>query len=140
MDNNQRPALRPLRIEPTGHRGGGPARVPSVPERVSRGPLAPNWSSPTENNGIAVPRAELHIALVVPSLTAAQQLGDIRVLNPPYWNGNVNLHVIVRPTGMTDTELLIRQAVADLGWADAKDLQIGDAATITLGYPSGDRT
>ena len=99
--------------------------------------MAPDWRSPTEHNGTAVPRAELHIALIADSDKARRLLDrQVRVIKPPYWDGEIHLHVITNP-GITDDDVFIAQAMVDLGWADSRDVKIGPPDSLTDGYPSG---
>lgn len=98
--------------------------------------MAPNWVSPTENNGAGVPHADLHVALLARTPEQALLAHDLRIITPPLWGGRVLLHIIVSHD-MTVDDLTIKQAMADLGWADSRDLDIGPPASITEGYPSG---
>lgn len=117
--------------------------MPAVPEPVSQRSLAPDWVSPTQDNGVAVPPADLHIALLAPDRDTAELLrGRVRVLKPPYWEGGkVYLHVVLQdqrksPT-YKDWDMTILLALADMGVMDTRDLEIGPPADLTLGYPSG---
>jgi len=107
-----------------------------VPERVPQRSLAPDWVSPTEGNGSGLPRADLHIALIAGSPEDFAILKRVRVIQPPLWPGKIHLHIL-HSTEFSDDDLLIRQTVVDLGWADARDVAIGPPASITEGYPSG---
>lgn len=99
--------------------------------------MAPDWRSPTLDNGTTAPRGKLHIALVADTPEARTLLEQhVRVIKPPYWDGDIHLHVITNP-GMTDDDVYILQAMVDLGWADSRDVQIGPPASLTDGYPSG---
>lgn len=112
-----------------------------MPGLVSRRAVAPDWASPTEGNGAGCPPGDLHVALIAPDRAAAAQLRRVRVIKPPLWrDGRVFLHVIVDTdrTRHRDVDLRVLQAVVDLGWADAADLDIGPPADLTLGYPSED--
>lgn len=103
--------------------------------------MAPNRPNPTQDNGSTLPRTDLHIALILPDRATAQQLKNkIRVVKPPLWPGKVYLHFIPEDQRYRyrslDTRTLI--ALVDTGLVDAKDVDIGPPAHITLGYPSGD--
>lgn len=101
--------------------------------------MAPDWRSPTEDNGTAAPRAELHIALLAPNREAMTYLrNNIRVVKPPLWHGGrIYLHVVPLDKKTHSVDIKVAQAVVDLGWLDAKDLEIGPPEEITLGYPTG---
>lgn len=104
--------------------------VHRVSELISERSVAPDWTSPTEGNGVDTPRDELHIALIARNDAAAEALEAIYVIKPPLWKGGkVELHVI-RADKRSQDNLTIRQALADLGLADSRELEI-------LPYPSG---
>lgn len=138
MATTKRPPLRPLRLIRTSSDRGRDSDLPHVPQPVPARALAPNWRSPTEDNGLSAPRADLHIALIAPDADTAKQLRKVRVVKPPLWQGGkIFLHVITERKGWGMDDYKIMQAVADLGWADARDLQIGPPDAVTNGYPSG---
>lgn len=125
--------LQPLRIDRSGNPGPTPRRVPDLPERAPARPVAPDWTSPTEGNGTAQPRATLHVALLAPdTATAALWTRQARVITPPLWKGgSVELHVVVLDGDHGDPRLL--QALIDLGLIDSTDAGF-------VGYPSGDHS
>ena len=137
MAANQRRPLRPLQLNrTTKHLVELGSRVSKLPDRVPQRSLAPNWVSPTEGNGAGLPRTDLHIALIADSIDSALILERIKVVQPPLWPGKVHLHIITGGT-LTPDDVLIEQTLADLGWADSRDLHIGPPASVTQGYPSG---
>lgn len=101
--------------------------------------MAPDWRSPTEDNGAAAPRADLHIALLAPDKEALKYLrNNIRVVKPPLWHGGrIYLHVIPLDKKTHNVDMKVALAAADLGMVDARDLEIGPPEDLTLGYPSG---
>ena len=124
--------LRPLRITRSpGGDGVGHIGLPPVLEPLPERAMAPDWSSPTDGNGAATPRAELHVALVAPdATTAAIWRQSARVIVPPLWKGGkVTLHVI-HIDSTEDIDTALRLALVDLGFLDAKDVGL-------IGYPSG---
>lgn len=139
MVDQRKPALRPMRISLPRDRGGDDGPVPAVPERVPERLMAPDWRSPTEDNGAAAPRADLHIALLAPNREAERFLrGYIRVVKPPLWHGGkILLHVIPINEKKNDVDIKVALAMVDLGLLDAKDLQIGPPDELTIGYPTG---
>lgn len=128
-----------LRLNRAGSNRSADHPVPVVLERVPERSVAPDWNSPTIDNGVAEPRGILHIALVIPDAQAFNTLAKrVYVVKPPLWKGEVRLHAIPEP-GKNDADitLYIKLALIDLGLIDSKDVQI-DRASIELGYPSGD--
>lgn len=100
--------------------------------------MAPDWRSPTEDNGAATPRDTLHIALLATSSDEVRALSKVRVITPPLWKGGkIALHVILSKD-LKEADILIRQTLVDLGLADSRDLAIGPPDQLTLGYPTGD--
>lgn len=129
--------MRPLRVTVASDIGIETIDLPPVLDRSAQRSLAPDWVSPTEGNGAGLPRADLHIALVVRSAEELTGLANrIKVVQPPLFNGKVHLHFVINHDANTD-DVMVRQAMVDLGWADARDLDIGPPASITEGYPSG---
>lgn len=109
-----------------------------MPEPVPARPLAPDRRGPTEDNGLAVPPAHLHIALVVPDAATARRLTDsVRIVKPPLWNGKVNLHIIDQSRRKTyrDLDITVLQAMVDLGLITAGEAEIGPPESVTEGYP-----
>ena len=55
-----------------------------------------------------------------------------------------SVHAFAKEDGLVvvdaDGKAVYRQAVADLGWADARDLDIGPPDGLDDGYPSGSDT
>jgi hypothetical protein len=98
-----------------------------VPERA----MAPDWNSPTEDNGLTTPRGELHVALLAPDAdTATQWRKRARVVTPPLWKGGkVSLHVVVHDASK-DPDASVLLAMVDLGLIDSADAGL-------IGYPSG---
>lgn len=138
MVANKNPTMRPLRLPGAGHSSPGPDRVPQLPERSTKRPVAPDGSNPTLDNGATVPRTDLHIALLAADKDTAELLRNrVRVVKPPYWNGRVHLHIIredLRKKYAT-ADVQVLQAVVDLGWGNARDLEIGSPEEMTDGYP-----
>lgn len=134
--NRQRP-LRPVRLAIPRRDREQHDVLSEVPDRVPQRSLAPDWSSPTEGNGLDTPRDVLHIALLARNEADAERLKTITIIKPPLWKGGeIKVHVIVSKD-MTRDDILIRQTLVDMGWADSRDLDIGPPAERTLGYPSG---
>jgi hypothetical protein len=127
--SNGRP-MRALQLPRTIHRGEPDGGVPNLPEPIPARAVAPDWSGPTEDNGLATPRGELHIALLAPdAATAATWRTRARVIIPPLWKGGkVQLHIVTQDPAMGDAKILL--AMIDLGLIDAQDAGI-------VGYPSG---
>ena len=128
---SERPALRPMRVNRTGSRGGSDSSVPVMPEPVSPRPVAPDWSSPTEGNGLAQPRGKLHVALLAPDAETARVWRQrARIVTPPLWKGGkVQLHVVIHDAArQPDAAVLL--AMVDLGLIDSADAGL-------IGYPSG---
>lgn len=115
--------------------------MPDVPAGIPARAVAPDWTSPTEDNGVSAPRAELHIALLVPDRATADLLRNrVRVVRPPLWHGGkIYLHIIPEDQRRryADMDFKILQAIVDLGWLDASDLDIGPPDQTTIGYPTG---
>lgn len=142
MDHPDRKPLRPLRLSRSAiDRGGEPRRVLPVSDGIPKRALAPDWISPTEDNGLSAPRAELHIALTCDGPDAERILKNgVRVIKPPLWHGGKIYTHIIRTDKLKKSlsmDIQILQAVADLGWLDAVDLEIGPPEAMTDGYPSG---
>lgn len=140
MANQNKPAMRPLRLPGARSSGRQPGPLPPVPGLLPAHPVAPDWRSQTEDNGLLAPRADLHVALVAPDMATYKLLRkNVYVVTPPLWkDGRVRLHVILRPK--VDKGLIpmaVLQAMADLGFVDAKDLEIS-LADMDLGYPSSE--
>ena len=118
-----------------------PLRIPKPAPQEKVRAVAPDWQSPTLDNGLAAPPGDLHVAIVVPdAATAALLRGNVRVVKPPLWkDGHIYLHVIVSDDrhGAAGIDIRLAQAMADLGLLDAADLGIGPPDGITQGYPSG---
>lgn len=93
--------------------------------------MAPDWSSPTEDNGVGVPRGVLSIALVAPDHdTAVLWRRLARVVKPPLWKGGtVNLYIVTQNPAMP-IDAQVAQAMVDLGLVDSVDVGL-------IGYPSG---
>jgi hypothetical protein len=137
MATPQRRSLPPLRINRSINPGSEPISVSQLPSGKPQRSLAPNWISPTEGNGTGLPRTDLHIALVTTSEDEYDYYSSkLRVAKPPLWPGKVHLHIIMGKDTQSD-DLMIQQALVDLGWADSRDLEIGPPASVTEGYPSG---
>jgi hypothetical protein len=133
MVNQREHHLRPLRINRTGNPSPNDRSMPDVPQRAPARVVAPDWQSPTEGNGLAQPRATLHVALLAPDpTTATLWQRQARIITPPLWKGGkVELHIVVvnEETQRADPKLL--QTLTDLGLIDATDAGF-------VGYPSGD--
>jgi hypothetical protein len=137
MATPQRRSLPPLRVREPRDPFSATDPVSPVSNRVPQRSLAPDWISPTEGNGAGLPRTDLHIALVTTSEDEYDYYSSkLRVAKPPLWPGKVHLHIIMGKDTQSD-DLMIQQALVDLGWADSRDLEIGPPASVTEGYPSG---
>lgn len=102
--------------------------------------MAPEWRSPTEDNGLGVPRADLHVALVVPDRATYDLIrAKAFLVRPVGWEGHVYLHTILesRKTKYSDVPMKLLTLMSDLGLMDSKDLEISPL-DMDLGYPSGD--
>ena len=133
--------LRPLRITRPRNPGQISDALSELPEPVPTNPVAPDRHGPTEDNGLTAPRAELHIALIAPNRETAELIrGHIRIVKPPLWHGGkIYLHVITedRRSKTIGIDARVLQAVVDLGFADARDVEIAEPDEFTIGYPSG---
>jgi hypothetical protein len=135
-----RAPLRPLRL--TGHRSDGRPNIdlPRLPKQAPR-VVAPNRPGPTEGNGLDSPRADLHIALIVPDRKTADLLRNkVRIVRPPLWKGKLFLHLIPQDQRhkYRDIDMTTLLALIDTGLIDAKTAEIAAPDEITIGYPSGD--
>lgn len=92
--------------------------------------MAPDWISPTEDNGVSLPRDDMHIALVAPDPETAEiWRRQARLIRPPLWKGRVHLHIVtIDTTKSHDLDPLVLQAMVDLGFADSADIGL-------IGYP-----
>lgn len=138
MATPERARLRPLRVERPIDHGQGDSNLSDVPHSVPERGVASHGISTTEGNGAGLPRADLHVALLVPDEATARLLGRARIVRPPYWQGKVHLHVVVSPDLSTD-DVMVLQAAADLGWGVSKYL-ISPPAEFTLGYPTEEKS
>lgn len=122
---------RPIRSRP---RPNGLPRLPiGSPER----PVASDRSSSTLDNGLATPRAELHIALLAADRETADLLRErVRVVKPPYWDGKVHLHIIREDLrgAKANVDFAVVQAVIDLGWGKSTDFNVGPPDDTSEGY------
>ena len=125
-------AMQPLRFKRTGDQGQPHRLVSHVPEPVPPRSVAPDWNSPTEDNGVTAPRADMHIALVAPDpATAEIWRRQARLIRPPLWKGKVFLHVVtIDKDKSKGVDPLVLQAMVDLGFADSTDIGL-------IGYPEG---
>lgn len=129
MVSDSRRPLPPVRVPRTGSRNRDRSALPQLSERVPIRELAPNRVNPTEGNGTTTPRDRLHIILLARSEDTAKLLKDnVRVVRPPLWKGGEVLLHVVQSRDLTTDNAQIQQTIVDLGWADAKDLDI-------IGYP-----
>lgn len=134
MVSNSRHTLPPMRVPRTGNRSQQASDLPQLSERVPIRELAPNRRNPTEGNGTSTPREQLHIILLARNHNTANLLKNhVRVIKPPLWRGGEVLTHIVESENLSSDDILIRQAMVDLGWADSKDLDIS-------GYPPSETT
>lgn len=127
--------MQPLSINRNVHYSRKPISMPPVPVAVSDSPMAPDRMGPTEGNGHGIPPTELHVALLIPSIKYYKFLKNrVQVLTPPYWEGTVELHMIVvdHTSEWDNVNPIIRQALVDSGLADAEQVKF----TTTLGYPN----
>jgi hypothetical protein len=102
--------------------------------------MAPEWRSPTEDNGLGLAYENLHIALVVPDRATYDLIRAKAFLVKPHgWEGHVYLHTILdnRRSKYSEIPMKLLTLMSDLGLMDAKDLEIS-ALDMDLGYPSGD--
>jgi hypothetical protein len=138
MDSNGRPAVRIVRRREPRDNGATVHSVLRVPERGPRRTVAPDWVSPTEDNGLAIPRDTLHVIVLAHNEAARALLANnLRVVTPPLWKGGeVQLHIVTSHNLNTD-DIRIRQTLVDLGLVDSYDVDIA-VPTTTDGYPSGD--
>jgi hypothetical protein len=100
--------------------------------------MAPDRWSPTEGNGLDVPPATLHIALVVPNAKAYEYLKDkVSVVAPPYWAGTIHLHMIPDDpkSKWHGIDWVIRQALTDSGLATPEQIEFTPPEQVTLGWP-----
>jgi hypothetical protein len=100
-------------------------------------PLVPDRVGPTEGNGLNCPRGTLHIALVTSDLKFYDQIKNSTfVIKPPLWDGEVNLHVLLKHPKMTAEDYVLRLATVDLGLVDPSVAQLSDGQQIDLGWPT----
>lgn len=81
------------------------------------------------------PRTTLHLAVVVPDARIYHLLKDkMRIVQHPYWNGTVALHLIIDdPKHPVDERLRI--ALVTLGLVEPQDLNLAYPEELTLGWP-----
>lgn len=122
---------RPIRVQPE------PDDVLPVPE--DPGTVAPDWRSPTEDNGAGLARDQLHLALVVPDRATYDLIrGRAYLVTPKTWGGKVFLHTILetRKNKYSEMPTKLLTAMSDLGLMDSRDLGISEV-DMDLGYPTG---
>jgi hypothetical protein len=101
--------------------------------------LVPDRLGTTEDQLPGPPRADLHVALIVPSLDAYHVLKqNAYLISPPYWDGKVMLHVILQNPKKTREDMLYQVALVDLGLVDPRTTDLAVDEQITLGWPSNE--
>lgn len=130
--------MRPMSLNRPVHSGSVNPAVPAVSGRGVVGLMAPDRWSATEDNGVAVPPAEIHILIVIPNAKAFEYLKDkVFVVQPPYWSGKVHLHCVPDDpqSKWHAVPWTIRQALIDSGLATAEKVDMATPEQVTLGWP-----
>lgn len=100
-------------------------------------PLVPDRVGATEGNGIGIPCATLHIALLVSNLRTYDEIKDNTFLiKPPLWDGEVKLHVLLKHPKMKAEDYVLRLAAVDLGLVSPSVAQLNDGQQLNIGWPT----
>jgi hypothetical protein len=127
--------VRPLPPDRLDSDGTQPSDLRDVPAETSQ--VVPNRLGPAGHSIPDLPPADLHVALIIDSI---DHWSDIRksayIISPPYWAGNVQLHVILRNPKATPEEMLYKVALTQLGLVDPKIAGLTPDTQIDLGWPT----
>lgn len=101
METGKNP-MRTLSIGRAVRNGGSDQPMPAVSGRVSANPVAPNREHKAETPQPAVTHGDrLQIALIIPLAKyesfSKWAIGNIRIVKPEGWGGEVELHVLPDP-------------------------------------------
>lgn len=123
--------MQPLQRDAAGSNEPDAPAVHPVPS--DRDTVVPDRLGPTEDNGADVAPATLHVALVIGSLDDWAKIKDTAyIVSPPYWKGEVRLHVLLQNPRKDRTEMLYKLALVDLGLVDPEVAEL----TPDLGWPT----
>jgi hypothetical protein len=108
----------------------------SISKEATPSPASPTLG-PTENNGVNISPAALHVALIIRDLKHWEAIKDSAYLvSPPLWNGTVQLHVILQHPRQTPQEMLNKITAVDIGLADPRTIHLAPPDQISLGLPT----
>ena len=99
--------------------------------------MAPNGNHASLSTGATLAPADLHIALVIPQKKMWDYLKDrIFLIQPPYWKGNVILHLIPDnpKSRWNDIDWQIRQALVDSGLANPDQVEFSPPVELQFGW------
>jgi hypothetical protein len=100
-------------------------------------PPAKNEPPGGVQDGQSTTNTVLHVAIVVPTIGDWNRLkGKVRIVQPPYWQGQVHVHVLLdNPKHpLQEGDLMVLQAAYELGWGAHGDLIVTAPDAVTLGF------